>query len=90
MIQVDPGKGAMENGFLLGNFEDIDAAIEHKGIRAFTKSLADTVENCNNYHIAAGSPSMKVVLDAKDALSMRHSHDLVKSTKPEDNTHMHN
>lgn len=90
MIQVDPDKGAMANGFLLGNFEDIDAAIEHEEIRAFTKSLAETVENCNSCHIAAGSPWMKVVLDAKDALSMRHSHDLGKSTKPGDHTHMHN
>jgi outer membrane murein-binding lipoprotein Lpp len=30
MQQVDPEKGTMVNGFLLGNFDRIDAAIEHK------------------------------------------------------------
>ena len=90
MKQVDPETGAMVNGFLLGNINRIDAAIEHKNIKSFQKSLKQTVENCNSCHVAVGSPSMKVVLDARDALSMRHSHDLGKSDKPGKHTHMHN
>ena len=76
--------------FLLGNFNRIDTAIEHKNIKSFRKSLKQTVENCNSCHVAVGSPSMKVVLDARDALSMRHSHELGKSDKPGKHTHMHN
>jgi hypothetical protein len=90
MKQVDPEKGTMVNGFLLGNINSIGAAIEHKNIKSFQKSLEETVENCNSCHVAIGSPSMNVVLDARDALSMRHSHDLSKSDKPGKHTHMHN
>lgn len=90
MKQVDPEKGAMVDGFLLGNFNSIDAAIEHKNIKSFQKSLEHTVESCNSYHVAVGSPSMKVVLNARDALSIRHSHDLSKSDKPGKHTHTHN
>ncbi len=90
MQQVVPEKGTMVNRFLLGNFDRIDAAIEHKNLKSFQKSLKQTVKNCNSCHVAVGSPSMKVVLDARDALSMRHSHDLGKSDKPGNHTHMHN
>ncbi len=89
MQRVDPEKGAMVNGFLLGNFNKLDAAIEHENVESFDKALVETVENCNTCHAAAGSPFMKVSLDVRDGLSMRHPHDLNKSTKSGKRTHMH-
>ena len=89
MKLVDPEKGAMANGFLLGNFNKLDAAIEHENMETFQKELIETVRNCNTCHAASGSPWMKVVLDARDSLSMRHSHDLRKSEKPGEHTHKH-
>ena len=90
MTRVDPEKAAMVNGFLLENFKDLDAAIEHENQKAFRQTLAKTVDNCNGCHVAVGSPSMKITLNVHDSLSMRHSHDLKKSEKPGDHTHLHN
>ena len=89
MKQVDPDKGAMADGFLHRNFNDLDAAIEHENMESFQKSLIETVKNCNTCHAATGSPWMKVALDVRDSLSMRHSHDLRKSAKPGQHTHKH-
>lgn len=86
---VDPEKGAMVDGFMSENFKKIEAAIEHENMKSFNNALTETVANCNACHAAAGSPFMKVVLDARDSLSMRHSHDLEKSAKPGEHKHMH-
>ena len=86
---VDPEKGAMANGFLLTNFNKLEAAIEHENSASFDQALEATVESCNGCHVAVGSPSMRVVLDATDSLSLRHSHALEKSKKPGDHTHTH-
>lgn len=87
--QVDPEKGAMVEGFMGGNFQKIEAAIEHENLKSFNKALVAIVESCNACHVAVGSPFIKVALDAKDSLSMRHSHNLGRSTKPGEHTHMH-
>ena len=89
MQQVDPVKGDMANGFMHEPFEKIDAAIDHEDQTAFKKSLGDLVNNCNSCHVAAGSPAMKITLNAADAMSLRHSHDLGKS-KGMGGGHMHN
>jgi hypothetical protein len=88
MQQVDPEKGAIANGFLGANFKQLDTAIEHENLGSFRKSLDNTVSNCNGCHVAVGSPAMKITLDVNDNLSIRHSHDLVKSKMPGE--HMHN
>ena len=88
MQQVDPEKGSMVNGFLDANFNQLDAAIEHDNVESFTKAMDETLGSCNSCHVAAGSPSMKITLDARNSLSMRHSHDLGKSKMP--GMHMHN
>ena len=87
MQQVDPEKGSMVNGFLDANFNQLDAAIEHDNVESFTKAMDETLGSCNSCHVAAGSPSMKITLDARNSLSMRHSHDLGKSKMPGE--HMH-
>lgn len=86
---VDAEKGAMAKGFLLGSFNQLEAAIEHESKESFDKALDATVANCNSCHVAVGSPSMKVVLDVTDSLSLRHSHALEKSKKPGNHTHAH-
>jgi hypothetical protein len=86
---IDPEKGAMANGFLQANFNRLEAAIEHENDESFDEALEATVDSCNSCHVAVGSPSMKVTLDATDSLSMRHSHDLEKSKKPGDHKHTH-
>lgn len=86
---VDAEKGALANGFLLPHFNQLEAAIEHGKQAEFDKALRASVEACNGCHVAAGSPSMKVELNAADSLSLRHSHVLVRSKKPGDHTHMH-
>jgi len=89
MKRVDPEKGSMVDGFLLGNFSKLDAAIEHENVESFDKALVETVNSCNSCHDAVGSPFMKVSLDVRDGLSMRHPHVLSKSAKPGKHTHMH-
>lgn len=79
----------MANGFLLDGFNQLGAAIEHESKESFDKALNATVANCNSCHVAVGSPSMKVVLDITDSLSLRHSHALEKSKKPGDHMHTH-
>ncbi len=86
---VDAEKGAMANGFLLGSFNQLEAAIEHENKESFKQALDATVANCNSCHVAVGSPFMKVALDATDSLSMRHSHALEKSKKPGNHAHTH-
>jgi hypothetical protein len=88
MQQVDPEKGAMVNGFLDANFNQLDAAIEHDNVESFMKALDETLGSCNSCHVAVGSPAMKITLDASNSLSMRHSHDLAKSKMPGDHMHM--
>ncbi len=87
--KVDPVKGAMANGFMANNFAKLNAAIEHGNRKDFYAALESTVESCNSCHVAVGSPSMQVVLDAHDSLSLRHSHDLSASEPPDDHTHAH-
>lgn len=87
--KIDPAKGAMANGFLAEDFNKLNAAIEHADRKRFNTALEAMVESCNGCHVAAGSSSMTVVLDARDSLSLRHSHNLSASEKPDDHTHMH-
>jgi len=76
---IDPLKGGMADGFMHEPFEEIDAAIDHGKVAAFTKALDDLVTNCNSCHVAAGNPAMKISLDVDDTLSLRHPHSLGKS-----------
>ena len=89
MQQVDPAIGAMASGFLDENFKQLDSAIEHENMESFKQSLKATIKSCNSCHVAAGSPSMNISLNANDSLSMRHSHNFGKSKKPGNQMHTH-
>ena len=86
---IDPEKGALIDGFMTANFNNLATAIEHEKVEMFKKALVVTVESCNACHVAVGSPFMKVGLNVHDSLSMRHSHVLGKSSNSGENTHMH-
>lgn len=86
---IDPEMGALIDGFMTANFNSLATAIEHEKVEMFKKALVVTVESCNACHVAAGSPFMKVGLNVQDSLSMRHSHELGKSSNSGENTHMH-
>ena len=76
---LDPVKGPMMQAFMGPQLEKIDGAIDHGNRKSFRKALVNTVKSCNACHTAAGSPFIKVALDVKQVLSMRHSHLLKKS-----------
>ena len=76
---IDPGKGQLMQAFMAPHLEAINGAIGHGNRRSFRKALVGTVKSCNACHAAAGSPFIKVALNPKQYLTMRHSHILKKS-----------
>ncbi len=89
MRRVDPERGALADGFLQPHFKQLEAAIEHANRNDFNRALGASVEACNACHVAAGSPTMRVALDAADSLSLRHSHVLAPTKKPGEHPHTH-
>lgn len=87
--KISPENGALMEGFLAQKFETINSAIEHGNSDAFNKLLVETVDQCNACHTAVGSSFIKISLDARESLSMRHSHELQASEKMGDHTHEH-
>ena len=87
--KINPENGALMESFLTQKFEEISSAIEHGNQEAFNKALVGTVDQCNACHTAAGSSFIKVTLDAKESLSMRHSHQLQPSEKTGKHMHKH-
>lgn len=87
--RVDPERGVLAEGFLQPHFERLEAAIEHASRKDFDRALRGSVEACNACHVAVGSPTMRVALDAADSLSLRHSHVLAPTKKPGEHKHMH-
>ncbi len=87
--RVDPNTGALADGFLQPHFDRLEAAIEHGNRDEFSRALDSSVEACNACHVAVGSPTMRVALDAADSLSLRHSHVLAPTEKPGEHKHSH-
>jgi hypothetical protein len=77
--QVDPEKGPMLDGFMTASFNKINAAIEHGDVASFVTALGEAIKSCNACHVAVGSPFIKVTLEGRDAVSLRHAHTLGKS-----------
>lgn len=83
---VDPKLGELMQGFMDGNLRRLREAAEHGNPKTFQAALKDTVASCNGCHKASAS-TITVTLNVEDGLSMRHPHELVKSTVPKDHTH---
>lgn len=84
---IDPGKGKLMEGFLAGNMRSLNAAIEHGNHKLFRKALEETVVNCNKCHEAVGSSFLKVSLDVRKAMTIRHPHALSRSKMMGDHKH---
>ena len=84
---IDPVKGPMMQAFMGPQLEKLNAAIDHGKRKPFRKALETTIKSCNTCHTASGSPFIKVALDAKQFLSMRHSHLLKKSKMMKGHAH---
>jgi len=87
--QVDPEKGPMLDGFMTTSFNKISAAIEHGDVASFATALDETIKSCNACHVAVGSPFIKVTLEGRDALSLRHPHALGRSKMSGKHMHKH-
>jgi hypothetical protein len=87
--QVDPEKGPMLDGFMTASFNKINAAIEHGDVASFVTALDEGVKSCNACHVAVGSAFIKVTLEGRDALSLRHPHALDPSKMPGKHMHKH-
>ncbi|MEE8396094.1 MAG: hypothetical protein V3S29_08575 [bacterium] len=76
---IDPGRGALLQGFMAGHLETIQGTIDHAGYPKFLKALAATVVSCNKCHVASGSGFVEVTLAVEDNLSIRHPHRFSKT-----------
>ena len=86
---IDPTKGNLMEGFLSGNFHQLNEAIEHGNLKSFDRTLKETVTNCNNCHIAVAASYILVSLDMDQTISMRHSHKFVESKAGSVTSHKH-
>ena len=78
---IDPTKGRLMESFMSGDLHKINEAISHGNEKAFLKAMNDSVENCNRCHVAGAAAYIKVSLNLKEILNIRHSHKFVR-TKP--------
>ncbi|MDH3673468.1 MAG: hypothetical protein OES46_20300, partial [Gammaproteobacteria bacterium] len=75
--------------FMTTSFNKISAAIEHGDVASFATALDETIKSCNACHVAVGSPFIKVTLEGRDALSLRHPHALGRSKMSGKHMHKH-
>lgn len=83
----DPEKSKLLEAMLSPSLESIEATIEDGDLEAFNTAMEGTINACNACHTASGSPFIKVTLDARDAISLRHPHALGKSKMAAGHTH---
>jgi len=77
--QIDAEKGALMQGMMGPSFKALKEAVEHGNQKKFRTALVEAVNTCNACHKVTGSPFIKVTLDVKDTLSLRHPHAFTKS-----------
>jgi hypothetical protein len=84
---IDAEKGQLMQAMLGPSFEALESAIGHNDHEKFEKALTQTIDTCNACHAATGSDFVQVTLDARDSLSLRHPHKLMK--RPVSGGHSH-
>ncbi len=84
---IDAKNGALMQGMMGPRLEALEAAIKHGNLGKFEAALVETVSSCNACHKASGSPFIQVVLDARDAISLRHPHALRHSELADGHSH---
>jgi len=85
-VYVDAEKGKLFKAMLTPGFSEIGEAIESGDGKRLDTALKQTITACNACHQAAGSGFLRVTLDTKHVLSLRHSHIL---STTEAGGHMH-
>ena len=84
---IDGEKGRLMQAMMGPNFEALDKAIEHGNHEKFQRALVQTIDTCNACHAATGSDFVQVTLDARDSLSLRHPHKLMRRAVPGGHSH---
>jgi len=84
---IDSEKGRLMQTMMGPNFEALDKAIEHGNHEKFQRALVQTIDTCNACHAATGSDFVQVTLDARDSLSLRHPHKLMRRAVPGGHSH---
>ena len=84
---IDGEKGRLMQAMLGPSFDALDKAIEHGNHQKFEKALVQTTDTCNACHAATGSDFVQVTLDARDSLSLRHPHKLMRRAVPGGHSH---
>ncbi len=84
---IDGEKGQLMQTMMGPNFEALDKAIEHGNHEKFQRALVQTIDTCNACHAATGSDFVQVTLDARDSLSLRHPHKLMRRAVPGGHSH---
>ncbi len=84
---IDKEKGQLMQAMLAPSFEAVESAIEHGNHEKFEKALTQTIDTCNACHAATGSEFVQVTLDARDSLSLRHPHKLMRRPVPSGHSH---
>lgn len=77
---IDAERGVLMQGMMAPSFEALEEAVEHGNKKKLQAALEQTINTCNACHTATGSPFIKVTLDARDAVSLRHPHAFIAST----------
>jgi hypothetical protein len=84
---IDPEKSTLMQGMLGPSFDALGEAIEHGNHEKFETALGGTISACNACHVASESPFIKVTLDARDAINLRHPHVLSGSNLARGHSH---
>ena len=84
---IDADKGKLMEAMLAPSLEALEHAIEDGNHEKFENALTQTIDACNACHTATGSDFVQVVLDARDSLSIRHSHSFIARNIPSGHAH---
>ena len=84
---IDKEKGQLMQAMMAPSYHALEEAIEHGNHEKFEKALEQTISTCNSCHVATGSEFVEVTLDAREALSLRHPHRLMRREMPAGHTH---
>ena len=84
---IDSERGQLLQAMMGPSFEAIGTAIERNDGEKFRTALGQTIDTCNACHAATGSAFVRVTLDARDSLSIRHPHKFTEQDVAGDHGH---
>ena len=84
---IDEDRVELMKSMMGPQLDALEEAIEHGDTNSFSTALDRTIKTCSGCHAAVGSDFIQVVLDAPEALSIRHPHKLKAREVVEGHTH---